>query len=302
VSAFSEPGRPIVDDTMLTSAFQRRMLRNDAASALPRLLREAAGRTDLVLWDLVDERLGFFPGQDGTAVTNSVEIQRLVAAGEQLWDQPVPFGTRRHLRQFEKALREFVTLLTEIGLIGRTVLVAPQWASATEDGSATPSSFGLEAGAANEMTRHYVDLIAREAGVPVLTTDPASTTAGSTHIWGVAPFHYTDAVYQDLASQLQELAAKLPSRGTDTTKHGIQGARLRAGADGTLLAEVVGGPDERFAFHLFRNGERLEARPYGHAQKQKFSSREPGTYICRIFSMDASGSRTAISTNAVAVP
>ena len=62
----------------LPSAFQRRVLGEDARSALLRTLARDAASLEVLLWDLADERLGVYLLPDGGAITRTAE---LVASG-----------------------------------------------------------------------------------------------------------------------------------------------------------------------------------------------------------------------------
>lgn len=207
-SAFAPAGAPLLDVAQLTSPFQRRVLELDAASELPARLREQAGAIDLVLWDLFDERLGYYETSAGEIATNSVELIRWQReTGAETDARLVPYGSREHLRTFAQRLVDFSALLDETGLRDRVVLVAPSWATETDTGAPTPSSFGLSARRANVVTLPYLQAVYDVVSPGLVISPPWSVIKAATdHQWGVAPFHYTPDVYRHITAQIDELA------------------------------------------------------------------------------------------------
>lgn len=206
VSAFSAPGKPLIDTSTLCSPFQRRLLNLDARSGLPDRLRERADEIDILLWDLFDERLGYYRRSKGRVVTNSVElIAHNRRTGTTPTERLVPYGTHRHRVAFREHLQSFASLLDETGLRDKLVLVAPEWAERTDTGELTPSSFGLSAERANDVFANYFRAI-RSIVKPGLVISLADTMAAADHQWGVAPFHYVPQVYRDIASAVGNLA------------------------------------------------------------------------------------------------
>lgn len=211
ISAYAGPAA--LDGTdVLTSAFQRRMVEGDAAGDLPRLLAQDAAATDLLLWDLTDERLGVLLAPDGGAVTRSVE---LVGAGlEPAGDgwRYLAFGTDDHLALWTDALDAFCGTLAHEGLLERTVLLAVPWALTTEDGRAAPSSFGVAPADANARFARYHDA-ARRRGLTVVEVPPAAVVASAEHRWGPAPFHYSPSTYDAVVALLDDAVGRRPPAG-----------------------------------------------------------------------------------------
>ncbi|WP_442859273.1 DUF6270 domain-containing protein [Arthrobacter sp. CAN_A1] len=96
ISSASAPTK-LLGTGNLTSAFQIRSVRNDHRSSLFAELSSAAVTTDLLLMDLVDERLGVVNLSDDTWVTYSAELVRSGAL-DSLPEHPtvLKFGTDRH--------------------------------------------------------------------------------------------------------------------------------------------------------------------------------------------------------------
>lgn len=195
VSAFSPPVTLLEPPTM-ASRFQQRMVRWDYTSHLPNVLAACAGTVDLVLWDLTDERLGFYVLPDDTVVTRTVD---LIAAEA---DGPVDgagifieFGSDAHFEMWSSAVSLFVEALAEHHPTARLQLLALPWAEFTETGDATPTSFGLSASDANQLLKRYYDFADTVPRV-ALAGRGSSATASSTHRWGIAPFHYSTDNYR----------------------------------------------------------------------------------------------------------
>jgi hypothetical protein len=317
VAAFAPPGDPPFDLSVLSSPFQRRMLEWDAASALPEVVDRVAADTDIVLWDLVDERLGVLDHPEGRTTTDSVELRRAIREGHVADPPPtVPFGSEEHRRRFARALDLWRDLLAGHGLLERTLLIAPPWAERFEDGSSTPPSFGVDAVAANARMRDYVRAAVDALGVPVLGAD-ADVTASKDHHWGPAPFHYADSTYLALAEQIVGAVREVASPwGWDSSPDAdvvrvpplevrAPSTRPRAEASSpaprALDVVVHGARGRPVSFLLYQGARLLEDTGYHRVARHRFRAPAPGIYRCRVFVMAADGSREPITTSAVRV-
>jgi hypothetical protein len=212
ISAFGGAPAAQSQASLLDSAFQRRMLEWDERSELPSLLRRDAGWVDLLLWDIVDERLGYFVFPDGSIVTNSVERITLNGAPFSMdGARHVPFGSEEHLEHFTIGLDAFQELLTELALLDRLLIIAPPWAETDDKGARTPSSFGLNASRGNDLSDAYLAAIRTQTGREPLGRE-LEVQAASDHKWGSAPFHYHLDVYRQLNTKILDAASTLPSR------------------------------------------------------------------------------------------
>lgn len=204
VSAFS-PGleAATLPGLDVTSPFQRRMLAGDWGSSLVPQLRAHREEVDLLLWDLCDERLGVWRLPEGEVVTRSVDaISSGLEASLADRAEVVSFGSPGHLAAFTDASRQFRDVLADTGLLERTLLLAPPWATHTDDGSPTPTSFGLSAQVANGIFDAYHRVVQNILDVPVVTLGQDRVVAAAGHQWGPAPFHYADSVYEALVTQV----------------------------------------------------------------------------------------------------
>ncbi|MBB5830268.1 DUF6270 domain-containing protein [Brachybacterium aquaticum] len=193
------PADPGVD-----SDFQLRMMTGDFAGDLEKRLAEAAPDTDVLLWDLADERHGVHVFEDGSIVTRSIDMVRapeVVGAVEGA--RHIPFGTDEHYELWAPRAEQLREELQRLGLFDRTIVLQVPWALVTSDGQTTPWSMGKSAREANvEYLRYYQRL--RELGFTIIELQPLGVLADPEHRWGLAPFHYTQEVYEEVAQRVLE--------------------------------------------------------------------------------------------------
>jgi hypothetical protein len=189
----------------IESSFQRRMVWGDIEGDLASRLDAVAATCELVLWDLVDERLGVYESSDGRVVTRSVDLMSAGGMTEEGWSL-LELGTRRHLLLWERALDWFLETLEARDLRRRLVLLQVPWARSTNVGKPTPTSFGMSADDAEDRMRRYHEL-AEAAGVRCASVDVADVQADAAHRWGVAPFHYTANTYSSILDAIRTAAA-----------------------------------------------------------------------------------------------
>lgn len=211
-SATSAPSTVDPPPFETTSPFQRRMLMGDWEGSLLGLLRKQRPQTDLLLWDLFDERLGVNRLAGGKFVTRSVDtLSTGLEAAVIPSSEHMSLGSPEHLSAFRAALDRFGSELMSLDLMDRTLVVAPPWATTTVDGLAAPSSYSLLPDRANELFETYYAAIDATLGLPSVTVPAPDAVADPAHRWGLAPFHYGRAVYESLASQIADFARTLPA-------------------------------------------------------------------------------------------
>lgn len=205
ISAMSPPV-PLPAGPRLASPFQARLVRDDVASSMAATLRARAGEVDLLLLDLVDERLGVigFPG--GGYVTRSQELLGSGLLGL-LPDAPpiLPFASEEHFALWRAAAERYVALLREVGLLERTLLIAATFAATTDAGGPATQWRGEPAAAWNERYRRY-HAVLTEAGLRTFVVGERAV-ASSTHQWGPSAYHYVDDAYRAIAAAVRELVA-----------------------------------------------------------------------------------------------
>lgn len=200
ISAATDASPVFPDIGAMPSEFQARMTQGDLEGNALRIIGDGREVTDLLLLDLCDERLGVVKLPDGQVVTRSVEKlvnksqQRIDDAGE-VWD----FGSNEHFEAWQAAACRIYNWLRSVGLAAKTLILAPDWAVIDDAGKFSPTSFGRGAAEANVIFDRYY-AAATEIGFRLLRKK--ETLAASQHIWGPAPFHYHEIVYQDLVAQI----------------------------------------------------------------------------------------------------
>lgn len=321
VSAFGPAAEPHFDLSVIPSAFQRRMLEGDARSSLPGVVEEMAPQVDLLLWDLVDERLGFLDHEDGTVSTDSVELRRARQNGQAPVERTGPsFGSSEHLQRFAAVLPRWRALLERTELLSSTMLLAPPWAVSTTTGEMTPSSYGLEADVANEMTERYLAVVAEVLPVPVLGRTLVHPLGQADHQWGPAPFHYDDATYAALANEVAQAArVHCAPRGWEALEtRELTRARPRFQTDvrgeesaPTLSVQQTGPLELSVTIHasgvracsfaLHQGTERVDATPYLRTITHRFAVPARGIYRCRVFVMTDDGERVPVTSPAIRV-
>lgn len=151
-----------VDLSDLTSPFQERMVVGDLEGNGARRITEIADDLDVVLVDLVDERRGYWLYEDGSSMTNSIEVELSGAAraARREGARLVEFGTDEHFSAWREGFEYLVAELRRAGLLEKTVFVDVEWAAAIE-GSPHPRG-----DVASVLSRHGRRLRrgAREAG------------------------------------------------------------------------------------------------------------------------------------------
>lgn len=180
--------------------FQQRQVMGDAAGNLTERLKMVADSTDLLVMDLCDERHGARRFSDGGWMTQSIDVvtndvlKNLLLSGRHY-----PLGDPTHFAAWAHAADRFVGWLERVGLRHKTLVLAVPWALEASDGSHVPNSMGLSAEEANRTFVPYHDHLS-SLGLPLVSVD--EPLADAEHRWGLAPFHYTKAVYTRLGEQI----------------------------------------------------------------------------------------------------
>lgn len=217
LSAGSDASGHFPADAPIDSAFQRRMMVSDFAGDLRTHLEAVAGDVDVLLWDLVDERHGVHEYPDGTVVTRSIDLVSVPEALAAVEDaRHIPFGSDEHFSRWTERADAFIASLEEHALLARTVVLQVPWALITVAGEPTPWSMGVPAREANESYRRYYQHL-RDHGLRILELQPLAVLADPEHRWGLAAFHYTPEVYQEIIRRLAlEFEVPIPGIAPDT--------------------------------------------------------------------------------------
>lgn len=193
ISANSKPTwAPPVD--RLKSGFQKRTLRRDFASSLLGEIRLETPAADLVLIDLVDERLGVIQTWPGRYVTVTSELGRSGWLTGDRWirRKRSALGDSEHFDLFSRGALEVRRALMESNAWDKTVVFKAPFASQTDQGDATGLEAGLPAEQWNELYEPYYRLLG-DFGFKVVEPHEEEVRSSETHKWGPAPYHYAEA-------------------------------------------------------------------------------------------------------------
>ncbi|GAA1893694.1 hypothetical protein GCM10009715_43580 [Paeniglutamicibacter psychrophenolicus] len=128
ISAYRPAAKKHFNFNFISSSFQRRMLVGDVESSLPKLLVEHADDYDIIVWDMMVERLGVRKVSTGGMVTRNVDH---AAAGHTAVKMGgfYDFGTDAHFTQWVWAFDRFMETLDQVGAREKLVVNATSWAS-----------------------------------------------------------------------------------------------------------------------------------------------------------------------------
>lgn len=196
--------RPMLPgDLGLTSPFQVRNVTDDAGGNLTERLAEHLESSDVLLWDLTDERHGVVRFVGGEVMTRTVEaltsqpLQALLECGE-----IIPFGSDRHFHAWCHKADMFTDFLRSHGALRRTLVVGIPWALSEPGGAATPPSMGIAPDLANVLYGRYYNHL-EALGYRLITVQ--KPRADLDHRWGFAPFHYEASVYSHILDEVETL-------------------------------------------------------------------------------------------------
>lgn len=188
----------------VSSKFQERMIRSDFSGRLLDRVDAMAVELDVLLWDLADERHGVYRFPDGSVSTRSIDTMRIPELEAQFREaELLPFGTSEHLSMWTQCAQAFAKRLRSLELFDRTVVLEVPWAVLTTEGKPSPWSMGVRAKDANKHYQPYYAAL-RELGFRAVELPEALVLADPQHRWGLAPFHYSPAVYREVLRQLRE--------------------------------------------------------------------------------------------------
>ncbi|WP_309104973.1 DUF6270 domain-containing protein [Microbacterium sp.] len=205
ISAGSDALPHLPERLSVSSKFQERMIRADFAGSLFDRLESLAPEIDVLLWDLADERHGVYRFADGTVVTRSIDNIRMPELDDMFAEaEHIPLGSAEHFALWRDRVALFEDRLRSLGLFDRTVALLVPWAVLTTEGKPSPWSMGVRAKDANERYEPYYALL-RERGFRMVELPVDVVLADPQHRWGLAPFHYTPAVYREVLRQLREV-------------------------------------------------------------------------------------------------
>ena len=206
ISAVSKPYPASADSGSLESKFQIRNLQGDFDGSLLEILSEVASETDYIFWDLTDERLGLIKIDDYTFITKSVELSQSGLLSDIKEYEWIRFGTEEHLELWQEAVRALADFAKSNLPNTKIVLINLPWALLDEEGRPLGRTWDLLPDEANNLLAKYAAVIRNHLDVYDIELSWDKATASSGHKWGLAPYHYQDAVYEQVIEQFGQLA------------------------------------------------------------------------------------------------
>lgn len=185
----------------LTSGFQSRTVESDIRSSLFQSMRRHADDTDLMLVDILSDRLGVFRMEDGAYITRSAELERSGRLGK-MRPPFLKFGSDRHFTLWKNAFSKFRRTAESSGLLPKIVVLEATWARFLESGEETPKFRDLDAPTGNEQYERYYAHI-RASGLKTVRIPDSLAVGSIDHKWGPAPYHYIDDTYSWLIEQFE---------------------------------------------------------------------------------------------------
>ncbi|MCX7542898.1 DUF6270 domain-containing protein [Corynebacterium sp. P5848] len=186
------------------SPFNSRIIREDAQGNLYNTLQASLDQIDIVIWDIVPERLGVYSFPNGGYVSKTIE--KLQAAGDS-WHPStatlIDFGTDKHFELWKEALARFVQFLRKNSLESRTYLISAQWAQVT---NRPDPVYGPGPTVGNLLYSRYYEAVKDTTEIQIVSVPEELIKADANHKWGPAMFHYQMPVYRWIADSISAAA------------------------------------------------------------------------------------------------
>lgn len=207
----------------ISSKFQRRMVERDIRKDF---LNDLAGlQFDVLLLDLVDERLNLYVEPQGRACTLSSELVSSGFRADSNGGAKYLSGSEEFWRLWEAGWVTLVSKLSDVGVLDRLLINQVFWGSRTENGSNfEPHYSSRHIDSANQfLDRLYQRISVDIPSEQFLRFDHGLMTGSITHTWGISPFHYVDAYYHSAIQQL--LAWRSLKKEISTSSEAVPAAR-----------------------------------------------------------------------------
>lgn len=201
VSAAS--GRVWLPPNRLKSKFQERMLRSDFQSDLLTQITRHAPTADLVVIDLIDERLGVIEMLPRRFVTLSNELSSsgVLIGNGLLRRRRLQLGDPEHFTRFSEAASRVKQALLDAEAWQKTLLVRGTYAARSIEGDDLMGDLGIDPQTWNELFEPYYELLT-ELGFRFIQPREDLLFSTREHQWGMHPIHYQPSASLDLAEQM----------------------------------------------------------------------------------------------------
>ena len=240
-SIYSLPLKINGDQIGLDSNFQRRMVLQDISKEFKRYIKSI--QSDLFIIDFIDERFSILRTPGGRFITRSTEFLKSNLPYEV---QTGSVNDEQKLNLWEKAAENLISDLKNHYDPSKLVLHKAFWKKTYVDKSGNHRYFDDETTQLiqrhNEKLSYLYDFIESNlSSAQVIQLE--GFVASENHRWGLQPFHYEDAYYQEFLISLNRILDK--QRGKTKieklTEKDFEGAPTTVESDGFYRFIIVNG-------------------------------------------------------------
>jgi hypothetical protein len=249
----------------IPSQFQQRMVRRDVNKEFLPAIADRQD-VDIILLDLIDERFDLYEACDGSVATMSSEFSTtgFAKTEDRSTERWLRSGSERHRELWKAAVGKLFEVLSKNGVAERVVVNKVFWAEEMEDGTPLPQREAGQRKAANELLAWMYRELERYVPAPRWMTFPENLMKSKPdHRWGLAPFHYTDAYYENAIVQLKSLYEKRRHDGGC-----MSGDHTLYAWAGLSRHDTV----RRFYFLVFRDKTLIHTQPYSAKAEMIFDT------------------------------
>lgn len=188
----------------LKSEFQKKQVLNDFECAF---IGEDLRSADFLIVDFIDERFKLVNFSDGAKVTLSTEL--LTSEYLKEFSEPKDYLiVDNNLIDWEKACRKFVEFISEKSATDKVVLHQAYWKKSYLSQSGSIEKFSdivqVEIEKQNELLEKRYDFL-KHLIPKVKTILVDNYSADSSHVWGLAPYHYEKGYYLEVEKLLDKM-------------------------------------------------------------------------------------------------
>lgn len=201
ISSTSKPEKRLPVASLPTD-FSSRMVRGDIESSLFPKISQYANKTDVLIFDILSERLGVNRLDGGTFITNSGELGKTGILNK--FDLPktlIRFGTDRHFEIWCKSVLKLKKHLINHNLFNNSYVIRANWTDVTIQGTSVPRFRSMDAVLANGLYERYYDTLA-ECSFNIIEPPAHISYSDDNHKWGSSQYHYQKEFYTFIADIL----------------------------------------------------------------------------------------------------
>ncbi|UBR28743.1 DUF6270 domain-containing protein [Bacillus sp. SD-4] len=206
ISLYSEPINIALEDIKSPSAFQQRMLHFDLTNNFRKYITYT--KSDYIILDFIDERMDLLKHKN-SYITVSTEFKNSNLKG--IYKGETVEKTEDNLSLWEEHAKKFINEVKKYKKPNQIILHKAFWKEQYYTKSNELVSFDAEkisqAQKYNRILEHYYSFIEKEfEGIQII--EPKGYYADENHKWGLSPFHYESAYYNEFMKQFSTIQRK----------------------------------------------------------------------------------------------